>query len=98
MPGYWDCDRCLTWDGCDEHDTPHIDDSDICQDCGDRHASSACPQAGEASCHCGRPVVYGFDMDPSHHRGMCFDCDEVRCDAYPLECPYRFTFPESVDG
>ena len=40
-------------------------------------------------CHCGRPVRYGFDGDPTHHRGMCEDCDSVRCDAYPLECPHR---------
>lgn len=40
-------------------------------------------------CHCGRPVAYGFDGDPTHHRGMCAECDARRCDAYPLECPYR---------
>lgn len=38
------------------------------------------------SCHCGAPVVYSFDGDPTHHRGMCSDCDSVRCDAYPGEC------------
>lgn len=42
---------------------------------------------GEATtCHCGGPLHYGFDGDPSHHRGMCADCDLVRCDAYPGEC------------
>lgn len=40
-------------------------------------------------CHCGRPVTFGFDGDPSHHRGMCADCDAVRCDAYLQECPYQ---------
>ena len=26
------------------------------------------------------------DSDPSHTRGLCSDCDAVRCDAYPGEC------------
>ena len=38
------------------------------------------------SCHCGEPVVFGYDSDPSHTRGLCSDCDAVRCDAYPGEC------------
>ena len=38
------------------------------------------------SCHCGEPVVFGYDSDPSHTRGLCDDCDAVRCDAYPGEC------------
>ena len=38
------------------------------------------------ACHCGEPVDYGFDGDPTHHRGMCAHCDAVRCDAYPGEC------------
>ena len=37
-------------------------------------------------CHCGMPVVYGYDGDPTNHRGMCEHCDSVRCDAYPGEC------------
>lgn len=37
-------------------------------------------------CHCGQPVAFGFDGDPTHHRGMCAHCDSVRCDAYPGEC------------
>lgn len=37
-------------------------------------------------CHCGKPASCGFDGDPTHHRGMCTDCDAVRCDAYPGEC------------
>lgn len=45
-------------------------------------------------CHCGRPVSYGFDGNPHNHRGMCDECDARRCDAYPLECPYRGEFPE----
>lgn len=41
----------------------------------------------EETCFCcGEPVAYGFDGDPTHHRGMCKDCDAVRCDAYPLDC------------
>lgn len=38
------------------------------------------------ACHCGEPVVFGYDGDPSHTRGLCEDCDAVRCDAYPGEC------------
>lgn len=51
----------------------------------------------ERECHCGRPVRFGFDGDPTHHRGMCADCDEVRCDAYPQECPWRH-FPAPGTG
>lgn len=40
-------------------------------------------------CHCGQPVTYGYDGDPTHHRGMCADCDAARCDAYPMDCPKR---------
>lgn len=53
----------------------------VCTICGAR------ADAEEAQrCHCGDPVAYGFDGDPTHHRGMCNRCDEVRCDAYPGEC------------
>lgn len=38
------------------------------------------------ACHCGQPFRYGYDGDPNHHRGMCADCDAVRCDAYPGAC------------
>lgn len=37
-------------------------------------------------CHCGGTIVYGYDGDPTHHRGMCEHCDAVRCDAYPGAC------------
>lgn len=37
-------------------------------------------------CHCGEPVVYGFDGDSTHHRGMCQHCDAVRCDTDPYNC------------
>ena len=40
------------------------------------------------ACHCGRPVVFGYDDDPSHTRGLCRYCDAARCDAYPQDCPY----------
>lgn len=40
-------------------------------------------------CHCGKPVAYGYDGNPQHHRGMCEDCDTVRCDAYPGACKAR---------
>lgn len=46
-------------------------------------------------CHCGEPVVYGFDGNLTHHRGMCEYCDAVRCDAYPGECG-RPNKPEAV--
>lgn len=45
----------------------------------------------ESFCHCGRLVVFGYDGDPTHHRGMCAECDAARCDAYPDECPFRRT-------
>lgn len=41
---------------------------------------------GDDRCHCGGHVRYGYDGNPTHHRGMCADCDAVRCDAYPGEC------------
>ena len=47
-------------------------------------------------CHCGEPVAFGFDGDPTHHRGMCADCDSVRCDAYPGECPRRLRAENSI--
>jgi len=50
------------------------------------------------TCHCGRPVKHGFDGDPTHHRGMCADCDEVRCDAYPQDCPWRHFPPTPAEG
>lgn len=40
----------------------------------------------DEACHCGEPVAYGYDGDPTHHRGMCNECDSVRCDAYPGAC------------
>lgn len=46
-------------------------------------------------CHCGKPVTFGYDGDPTHHRGMCEHCDLVRCDAYPGAC---VTSPGSGQG
>lgn len=41
-------------------------------------------------CHCGEPVVFGFDLaHPTHHRGMCGHCDAVRCDVDPGACNQR---------
>lgn len=40
----------------------------------------------DKTCHCGQPVTYGFDGHPNHHRGMCKDCDPVRCDVDPEAC------------
>lgn len=58
------------------------------------------PSAPDAviACHCGRPVAYGYDGDPSHHRGMCQACDLARCDAYPQDCPNRATTTEGDQG
>lgn len=55
------------------------------------HLELAYGHASEATelCHCGRLVAYGYDGDPSHHRGMCGDCDAARCDVDPTNCPYR---------
>lgn len=43
-------------------------------------------RATPEACHCGQPFAYGYDGDPTHHRGMCEHCDMVRCDAHPGEC------------
>lgn len=51
---------------------------------------------GLPTCHCGRLLAYGFDGDPTHHRGMCEDCDAVRCDVDPSQCPYRATLAAPV--
>ena len=40
----------------------------------------------DLTCHCGAPIVWhGYDHD-SWTRGLCEDCDPIRCDAYPGEC------------
>lgn len=41
----------------------------------------------EEDCHCGSVVVYGYDGNPTHHRGMCESCDTHRCDVDPLNAP-----------
>lgn len=41
---------------------------------------------GDIFCHCGKPVKYGFDGVADHTRGMCAECDAVRCDAEPGAC------------
>lgn len=52
-----------------------------------------------ASCHCGEPIAYGFDGDPTHHRDMCEHCDAVRCDAHPdVSCSERVAVEESSPG
>lgn len=44
-------------------------------------------------CHCSRPIyfryddIYGTGGEP-FTRGLCKDCDMVRCDAYPEDCPF----------
>lgn len=43
-------------------------------------------------CHCGRPVVYHSDdatNQQSWTRGLCEQCDAVRCDVDPTQCPFR---------
>lgn len=37
-------------------------------------------------CHCGKAVVYGYNGNPGDTRGLCQDCQDVRCDAYPGAC------------
>lgn len=39
-------------------------------------------------CHCGNRVHFGFDGDSTHHRGMCRNCDAVRCDTDPGVCRF----------
>ncbi len=51
-------------------------------------------------CHCGDVVTYGFDGDPTHHRGMCTHCDACRCDVNPWNCgraDYRHPAPKLAD-
>lgn len=57
----------------------------------DWHEASKPAVVPEMPCHCGAPVVFGYDGDPTHHRGMCGHCDAVRCDAFPGECGYRLS-------
>lgn len=57
--------------------------SQMCAPCWD-HALDI--EDSELECHCGAPLRFGYDDDPTHHRGMCAHCDSVRCDAYPGEC------------
>lgn len=44
----------------------------------------------EEKCHCGRDIYRHTNIvneDGSlFTRGLCRDCDDVRCDAYPGEC------------
>ena len=35
-------------------------------------------------CHCGDPIY--IHEDDGFTRGLCEDCDAVRCDAYPGAC------------
>jgi len=38
-------------------------------------------------CHCGKPVYFHIGVeDGKFTRGLCHECDTVRCDAYPGEC------------
>lgn len=50
----------------------------------------------DRACHCGEPVAYGYDGDPTHHRGMCESCDAIRCDVSPGECHSALTVVETV--
>ena len=43
------------------------------------------------TCHCGLPAKWHAANDAQGNpgvwtRGLCADCDAVRCDAYPGEC------------
>ena len=40
-------------------------------------------------CHCSRPIYTHYDHGSEPFtRHLCRDCDMVRCDAYPEDCPY----------
>lgn len=40
-------------------------------------------------CHCSRPIYIHYDLrEEPFTRGLCKDCDLVRCDAYPDDCPF----------
>lgn len=40
----------------------------------------------ELLCHCGGLVLIRTDGVEPKTRGLCLDCDAVRCDAYPGAC------------
>lgn len=67
---------------------PVVTGPNDCEYCGcTRDARGDCPWCDPQDlCHCGDQLAYGFDGDPTHHRGMCAHCDAIRCDAYPGEC------------
>lgn len=53
----------------------------------------------EEKCHCGREIVVhkGQNADGSDFtRGLCQSCDERRCDADPLDCPYNLDGSEKT--
>ena len=49
------------------------------------------PKPPVEKCHCGRDVYYEeaiIENGKPFTRGLCRECDTVRCDAYPFDCPY----------
>lgn len=51
--------------------------------------AEAAQQSPESeTCHCGRPVDGTPDLGPAP-LALCSECLLTRCDAYPLDCPYR---------
>lgn len=83
--------RCLVGiEGCDCDDPYTFPDGTVmvpsfCE-CHDCYVCGEINCGGHLTCHCGEAVAYGYDGDPTHHRGMCEHCDAVRCDAYPGAC------------
>lgn len=65
---------------------------------GDAGDVEGAQNGADALCHCGLPVGYGYDGALTHHRGMCENCDLVRCDAYPQDCPHRVPAADAGEG
>ena len=65
-------------DGCQPPHTPSPhEDGGYCEDC------EAWYSPRPHTCHCGAPT---YTHPDGFTRGLCVDCDAVRCDAYPGEC------------
>jgi hypothetical protein len=74
----------------------------MCMCCGDStngHESNLCERCRyedcTATCHCGRPVFVNDAIEPGFTRGLCEECDTVRCDVDPSQCPYSRRRPKS---
>jgi hypothetical protein len=75
-------------DGHSENDAARAYSTPWCVCCMAGHALRA-SRTGETACHCGRLLVVHSDSTGDYTRGMCEECDAVRCDVDPTACPFR---------